>query len=251
MQVFRVHAVLFRFVFFWYRLEFPSAKTLVAVFFLAAQNNSEKYHMKNTQKLRFEKKTSEARNKNTPQNISHCSQPHLFFALYNGVKPRCEAPGKRNDTTISKSLKPSLFVANVEDPRSELLSSNKRERRLGDALSRSQANQQTHWEKEKRGRTYSKVDLRSLSFNSNIKKYGGSPTRSAIKLVFLLPNCQCRAHSNGNRSNGADWQSWRGWHVAFLCVCWVRPLGVVFSFHPSQPGTGLVSFLWVIPQKPS
>ena len=143
---------------------------MVAVFFLAAQNNSEKYHMKNTQKLRFEKKTSEARNKNTPQNISHCSQPHLFFALYNGVKPRCEAPGKRNDTTISKSLKPSLFVANVEDPRSELLSSNKRERRLGDALSRSQANQQTHWEKEKRGRTYSKVDLRSLSFNSNIKK---------------------------------------------------------------------------------
>ena len=94
----------------------------------------------------------------------------FFFALYNGVKPRCEAPGKRNDTTISKSLKPSLFVANVEDPRSELLSSNKRERRLGDALSRSQANQQTHWEKEKRGRTYSKVDLRSLSFNSNIKK---------------------------------------------------------------------------------
>ena len=41
---------------------------------------------------------------------------------------------------------------------------------MGDALSRSQANQQTHWEKEKRGRTYSKVDLRSLSFNSNIKK---------------------------------------------------------------------------------
>ena len=42
-----------------------------------------------------------------------------------------------------------------------------------------------------------------------------------------------------------------GWHNAFLCLCWIRPLGFVFSFHPSQPGTGLVSFLWGKPQNPT
>ena len=78
----RVHAALFRFIFifiFGTALSCQRANTLVAAFFQRLRINSEKYHMKNTQKPVSEKKTSEARNKNTPQNLSHRSQPHILF----------------------------------------------------------------------------------------------------------------------------------------------------------------------------